>query len=119
MHLLDDVPVGVGDEEPDARVGAEQRAHGRRGQLRRPVVRVALAPVLEPDREHEELSRLAAGAGEPAHLRPRRVQAVEGRVAADRGRPAATASASVPSQPGRPGCTAGTGRSRGSRLAVS
>ena len=60
VDFLDEGPVGVGDEQADARVAPDERAHRGGRQLGCVIVRVALTAVLEPDRQAER------------HARPRR-----------------------------------------------
>ena len=50
MHLLDERPIGVGDEQPEARIASDERAYGRGGKLCGAIVRVTLAPILQPNR---------------------------------------------------------------------
>ena len=62
-----------------------ERAHRGGGQLRRGVVRMPLAAVLEPHGEHERHARGPAGRSQRAHRRPGRRDAVERGIRADRG----------------------------------
>ena len=113
VDLLDERPVGVGDDEaaPEGRRGPASAPPRR--QLGRAIVGVPLAAVLQPHRQQQRHAGLAAGRPRAPHARPGRIDAVERR---DRSGPPARrlgrgARARAPSPPA-PGWTAGTGRSR-------
>jgi hypothetical protein len=85
VDLLDEIAVGVGDQEPDAGVGPNQGPDGMGRELLGAVVGMALPAILESHRQHQRQRRFGASGGQLQHRAAGRIGPVERRIAPDRG----------------------------------
>src|SRR5215217_2260343 len=84
VHLLYEAPVGVGDEQPHRRIGAQQCPnHGCR-QLGGPIVGVALPAVLEPYRHNQRQVLTSTGLDQRPHLGSGGIERVVGWISSHR-----------------------------------
>ena len=85
VDLLDERPVGVGDDEADSGVASDQCPHRPRRELARTIVGVPLPGILQPHRQHQRQTFRPTRLDEAPHLGTGWIEPIVGRVATDGG----------------------------------